>query len=137
MAGGAETPKIAALPAIARLGACKSARGPDADRRIKLLIQFAVEGVTLGRLFTLKDGRWLLGLESLLELGLRDAARPAGVNRVEQVRHLLLRRSTRACARDRMESRRGSNSRNVHDLPWSIWLLANPRSIDHEGVRQI
>jgi hypothetical protein len=36
-----------------------------------------------------------------------------------------------------MESRRGSNSRNVHDLPWSIWLLANPRSIDHEGVRQI
>ena len=43
MAGGAETPNIAALPAIARLGACESARGPDADRRVKLLIQFAVE----------------------------------------------------------------------------------------------
>jgi hypothetical protein len=34
MAGGAETPNIAALPAIARLGACKSARGPDADRHV-------------------------------------------------------------------------------------------------------
>ena len=44
MAGGAETPNIAALPAIARLGACESARGPDADRGVKLLIQFAVEG---------------------------------------------------------------------------------------------
>jgi hypothetical protein len=44
MAGGAETPNIVALPAIARLGACESARGPDADRRVKLLIQFAVEG---------------------------------------------------------------------------------------------
>jgi|SRR5450432_1949660 hypothetical protein len=43
MAGGAETPNIAALPAIARLGACESARGPDADRHVKLLIQFAVE----------------------------------------------------------------------------------------------
>ena len=117
MAGGAETPNIAALPAIARLGACESARGPDADRRIKLLIQFAVEGVTLGRLFTLKDGRWLLGLESLLELGLRDAARPAGVNRVEKIRHLLLRRSAIACARDCMKSGRRSNSRNVHDRP--------------------
>jgi len=41
---GAETPNIAALPAIARLGACESARGPDADRRVKLLSQFAVEG---------------------------------------------------------------------------------------------
>ena len=29
---------------IARLGACESARGPDADRHVKLLIQFAVEG---------------------------------------------------------------------------------------------
>ena len=48
MAGGAETPNIAALPAIARLGACKSARGPDADRRVKLLIQFAVEGSLSG-----------------------------------------------------------------------------------------
>ena len=48
MAGGAETPNIAALPAIARLGACESARGPDADRRVKLLIQFAVEGALSG-----------------------------------------------------------------------------------------
>ena len=52
MAGGAETPNIAALPAIARLGTCESARGPDADRHVKLLIQFAVEGSPLGRLFT-------------------------------------------------------------------------------------
>ena len=48
MAGGAETPNIAALPAIARLGTCKSARGPDADRHVKLLIQFAVEGSLSG-----------------------------------------------------------------------------------------
>jgi hypothetical protein len=48
MAGGAETPNIAALPAIARLGARESARGPDADRRVKLLIQFAVEGSLSG-----------------------------------------------------------------------------------------
>jgi hypothetical protein len=31
MAGGAETPNIAALRAIARLGACESARAADAD----------------------------------------------------------------------------------------------------------
>jgi hypothetical protein len=43
MAGGAETPNIAALPAIARLGTCESARGLDADRLVKLLIQFAME----------------------------------------------------------------------------------------------
>ena len=48
MAGGAETPNIAALPAIARLGACESARGPDADRHVKLLSQFAVEGSLSG-----------------------------------------------------------------------------------------
>jgi hypothetical protein len=42
MAGGAETPNIAALPVIARLGTCESARGPDADRHVKLLSQFAV-----------------------------------------------------------------------------------------------
>jgi hypothetical protein len=48
MAGGAATPNIAALPAIARLGACKSARGPDADRRVKLLIQPAVVGAHSG-----------------------------------------------------------------------------------------
>ena len=44
MAGGAEAPNIPALPAIARLGACELARRPDADRHIKLLIQFAVKG---------------------------------------------------------------------------------------------
>ena len=44
MSGDAETPNIAALPAIAPLGACESARGSDADRHVKLLIQFAVEG---------------------------------------------------------------------------------------------
>ena len=48
MAGGAKTPNIAALLAIARLGACESARGPDADRHVKLLIQFAVEGSLSG-----------------------------------------------------------------------------------------
>jgi hypothetical protein len=41
-------PNIAALPAIARLCACESARGPDADRHVKLLIQFAVEGSLSG-----------------------------------------------------------------------------------------
>ena len=48
MAGGTETPNIAALPAIAQLGACESARGPDADRHVKLSIQFAVEGALSG-----------------------------------------------------------------------------------------
>ena len=48
MADGAETPNIAALPGIARLGICESARGPDADRHVKLLIQFAVEGSLSG-----------------------------------------------------------------------------------------
>jgi hypothetical protein len=48
MAGGAETPNIAALPAIARLGTCESARGPDADRHVKLLSQFATEGSLSG-----------------------------------------------------------------------------------------
>ena len=43
MVGGTETPNIAALPAIAWFGACESARGPDADRHVKLLIQFAGE----------------------------------------------------------------------------------------------
>ena len=47
MAGGAKTPNIAALLAIARLGACELARGADADRRVKPLIQFAVEGSLL------------------------------------------------------------------------------------------
>ena len=46
MVGGAETPNIAVLPAVARIGACESARGPDAD--VKLLIQFAVEGPLSG-----------------------------------------------------------------------------------------
>ena len=44
----ARTPNIAALPAIARLGTCESARGPDADRHVKLLSQFAVEGSLSG-----------------------------------------------------------------------------------------
>jgi hypothetical protein len=48
MAGGAETPNIAALPAIARRGTCESARGPYADRQVKPLIQFAVEGSLSG-----------------------------------------------------------------------------------------
>jgi hypothetical protein len=69
MAGGAETPNIAALPAIARLGADRRTTptapcadlyqqllfkgvnrrgGPDADRHVKLLIQFAVEEVLSG-----------------------------------------------------------------------------------------
>jgi hypothetical protein len=56
MAGGAETPNIAALPAIARLGACESARGPDADRHVKLLIQFAVEGSLSGAYSHFKIG---------------------------------------------------------------------------------
>ena len=43
MAGGAEIPTIAGLPAIARLGACELARRADADGHVKLLIQFAVE----------------------------------------------------------------------------------------------
>ena len=46
--GGAETPNIGALPAITRLGACESARGPDAEWHVKLLIQFAVEGSLSG-----------------------------------------------------------------------------------------
>jgi hypothetical protein len=36
------------MPAIARLGTCESARGADADRRVKPLIQFAVEGSLSG-----------------------------------------------------------------------------------------
>ena len=55
MAGGAETPNIAALPAIARLGACEPAWGPDADRHVKLLIQFAVEGSLSGAYSQLAD----------------------------------------------------------------------------------
>jgi hypothetical protein len=57
MAGGAESSNIAALPAIARLGACESARGPDADRYVKLLIQFAVEG-SLSGAFSHHYERW-------------------------------------------------------------------------------
>jgi hypothetical protein len=57
MAGGAETPNIAALPAIARPGACESARGPDADRRVKLLIQFAVEGHSRALIHTIGRDR--------------------------------------------------------------------------------
>jgi len=60
MAGGAETPNIAALPAIARLGTCESARGPDADRHVKLLIQFAVEG-SLSSAFSHPTGKITIG----------------------------------------------------------------------------
>ena len=35
-------------PPIAWLGACESARGLDADRHVKLLIQFEVEGSLSG-----------------------------------------------------------------------------------------
>jgi len=75
MAGGAETPNIAALPAIARLGTCESARGPDADRHVKLLIQFAVEGVALGRLFT-PPATFLLKVPQAHELHSRKNGRP-------------------------------------------------------------
>jgi hypothetical protein len=43
MAGGAETQISQRCPPSRGLGTCESARGPDADRHIKLLIQFAVE----------------------------------------------------------------------------------------------
>ena len=53
MAGGAETPNIAALPAIARLGAWLNRRGvPDADRHVEAIDPICGGGVTLGRLFT-------------------------------------------------------------------------------------
>jgi hypothetical protein len=48
MAGGAGIANFAALPAIAQLGACESARGPDSDRHVKLLIQFTVGGSLSG-----------------------------------------------------------------------------------------
>src|SRR6266700_6516571 len=66
MAGGAETPNIAALPAIARLGTCESARGPDADRHVKLLSQFAVEGSL--------SGAYAHSLPSMVALGAADTA---------------------------------------------------------------
>ena len=53
--GGAETSNIAALPAIARLGARELARGPDADRRVKPSIQFAVKGSLSGALICTWD----------------------------------------------------------------------------------
>jgi hypothetical protein len=59
MAGGAETPNIAALPAIARLGACESARGPDAHRRVELLIQFAVEGSLSSAIHSLEVEKYI------------------------------------------------------------------------------
>ena len=51
---GAETSNIAALPAIA-LGARELARGPDADRRVKPSIQFAVKGSLSGALICTWD----------------------------------------------------------------------------------
>jgi hypothetical protein len=62
MAGDAETPNITALPAIARLGACESARGPDADRHVKLLSQFAVEGALSGA-YSYHDVIWAIRSE--------------------------------------------------------------------------
>jgi hypothetical protein len=44
MTDGGRRGDCTALPAIARLGTCESALGPDADRHVKPLIQFAVEG---------------------------------------------------------------------------------------------
>jgi len=68
MAGGAETPNIAALPAIARLGTCESARGPDADRHVKLLIQFAVEGSLSGAYSQLSSNQQEVVLAKQLSL---------------------------------------------------------------------
>jgi hypothetical protein len=78
MAGGAETPNIAALPAIARLGTCESARGPDADRHVELLSQFAVEGSLSGAYSHLSCGRACHVTSSpRLMRGKRTAARGA------------------------------------------------------------
>jgi len=68
MAGGAETPNIAAQPAIARLGTCESARGPDADRHVKLLIQFAVEGSLSGAYSQLSSNQQEVVLAKQLSL---------------------------------------------------------------------
>lgn len=57
MAGDAETPNIAALAAVARLDAFESARGPDTDRHVKLLIQFAVDGHSRAPIHTLDMNR--------------------------------------------------------------------------------
>jgi hypothetical protein len=70
MAGGAETPNIAALPAIARLGACELARGPDPDRRVKLLIQFAVEGSHSGAYSQLHQR--MVHVDDLIEPGAKQ-----------------------------------------------------------------
>jgi hypothetical protein len=61
---------------IFELPACESARGPDADRHVKLLIQFAVKGSPSGaysqpdaiRLRAL-GGRWALGVYEIRTLG--------------------------------------------------------------------
>lgn len=46
-----------------QLGACESARGPDADRYVKLLIQFAVEGSLSGAYsqpsLAYREPRWM------------------------------------------------------------------------------
>jgi hypothetical protein len=74
MAGGAETPNIAALPAIARLGTCESARGPDADRHVKLLSQFAVEG-SLSGAYSHEEERLPMLTHMRQSTGLRSAAK--------------------------------------------------------------
>jgi hypothetical protein len=62
----------------------------------------------------LENGWRIFRLEGLVELGLRNASRATGVDRVKQVRHLLLRRRTNARTGDRMNSGRRSNSSNIH-----------------------
>ena len=52
--GGAETPNIAALPALARLGACETARGPALIGALNHCPIRAGAGV-VGRLFTPSD----------------------------------------------------------------------------------
>jgi hypothetical protein len=78
MAGGAETSNIAALPAIARLGTCQSARGPDADWHVKLSSQFAVEGHSRALIHKLIVSRLGIGLR-------KDGPRPrAQLRRAEK-----------------------------------------------------
>ena len=82
MAGGAETPNIAALPAIPQLGACESARGPDADRHVKLLIQFVVEGSLSGAY----SQHWQAnGLKPHIVRGFKVSRDPKFVEKLEDI----------------------------------------------------
>ena len=60
-----------------RLGACESAQGPDADRHVKLLIQFAVEGHS----FCMPNDTWRGKFVVIVLRGhyLSGAARSCGV----------------------------------------------------------